>query len=239
MQIGVEEGLDARVGGTETIAQQLILLVVIAQQGAGDVQELRIGGAAAGGQAERCQLEIDVANQFLITLRRHYKATPAQNGSQRDKTWSAQAYPFSLLHRGACLPVLLDSRPTDFFRANRRGPRIYYCFMNRPSRAEVSRRATTGRFAIIAVLMAARCLVAQTPEPGTMQILFRFSSTGPNGCSPNSLLLGDDGNFYGTTRGCGANNSGTVFKMTTGGQLTILHSFTGGDDGAFRSGPWQ
>ena len=31
-----------------------------------------------------------------------------------------------------------------------------------------------------------------------------------------------DGNFYGTTHGGGANNAGTVFKITPGGTLTTL-----------------
>jgi uncharacterized repeat protein (TIGR03803 family) len=39
------------------------------------------------------------------------------------------------------------------------------------------------------------------------------------------LVLGNDGNFYGTTEGGGTNNEGTVFKMTPQGTLTTLHSF--------------
>jgi uncharacterized repeat protein (TIGR03803 family) len=34
-----------------------------------------------------------------------------------------------------------------------------------------------------------------------------------------------NGDFYGTTEGGGANNGGTVFKITPGGVLTTLHSF--------------
>jgi uncharacterized repeat protein (TIGR03803 family) len=40
-----------------------------------------------------------------------------------------------------------------------------------------------------------------------------------------ALLQGPDGNFYGTTAFGGANNSGTVFKVTTSGTLTTLYSF--------------
>jgi uncharacterized repeat protein (TIGR03803 family) len=40
------------------------------------------------------------------------------------------------------------------------------------------------------------------------------------------LAQGIDGNFYGTT-----SDEGTVFKITPGGTLTTLHSFTGGTDG--------
>jgi uncharacterized repeat protein (TIGR03803 family) len=39
------------------------------------------------------------------------------------------------------------------------------------------------------------------------------------------LVQGTDGNFYGTTPQGGANNAGTVFKMTPGGTLTTLYSF--------------
>ena len=38
-------------------------------------------------------------------------------------------------------------------------------------------------------------------------------------------MQGSDGNFYGTTLDSGADDSGTVFKMTPGGTLTTLYSF--------------
>jgi uncharacterized repeat protein (TIGR03803 family) len=39
-------------------------------------------------------------------------------------------------------------------------------------------------------------------------------------------VLGSDGNFYGTTLNGGANNWGTVFRITPAGILTTLHSFS-------------
>ncbi len=39
------------------------------------------------------------------------------------------------------------------------------------------------------------------------------------------LLLAADGNFYGVTMFGGTNNEGTVFKLTSGGQLTTLYNF--------------
>jgi uncharacterized repeat protein (TIGR03803 family) len=38
-------------------------------------------------------------------------------------------------------------------------------------------------------------------------------------------IQANDGNFYGTTSGGGANSSGTVFKITPSGKLTTLYSF--------------
>jgi len=60
---------------------------------------------------------------------------------------------------------------------------------------------------------------------------------GPNGSTPNlvNLVQGLDGNLYGTTlyggnsTACGTNGCGTVFRMTTDGILTSLHSFHGTD----------
>lgn len=42
------------------------------------------------------------------------------------------------------------------------------------------------------------------------------------------LVLGNDGNLYGTTFQGGANNGGTVFKVTPKGALTTLYSFCAG-----------
>jgi uncharacterized repeat protein (TIGR03803 family) len=43
------------------------------------------------------------------------------------------------------------------------------------------------------------------------------------------LIQASDGNFYGVTGQGGANNDGTVFKLTPSGILTTLHSFDGTD----------
>jgi len=48
----------------------------------------------------------------------------------------------------------------------------------------------------------------------------------PDGANPESGLVEDaHGNFYGTTLYGGANDHGTVFKLTSGGAFTLLHSF--------------
>ena len=41
----------------------------------------------------------------------------------------------------------------------------------------------------------------------------------------SAMVLGSDGNFYGTTNIGGTSGAGTIFKMTIGGKLTTLYSF--------------
>jgi uncharacterized repeat protein (TIGR03803 family) len=68
---------------------------------------------------------------------------------------------------------------------------------------------------------------------GTLSALYSFTG-GSDGANPAAgLVLGTDGNFYGTAESGGANGSGTVFKITSGGVLTLVYTFTGGDDGAY------
>ena len=62
-----------------------------------------------------------------------------------------------------------------------------------------------------------------TPTLG-FTTLYAFDGT--NGGMPTSLIQSKDGNLYGTTGLGGANNNGTVFRLTTNGVLTILHSFS-------------
>ena len=50
-----------------------------------------------------------------------------------------------------------------------------------------------------------------------------------DGCLPRgNPVQGSDGNFYGTTESCGANNYGMVYKITPAGVYTQLYSFQGG-----------
>jgi len=52
-QVIFEEGLNARVGGAEIFSEQAFLLVVVAEQGLGDLQERRFSGTRAGRLSER------------------------------------------------------------------------------------------------------------------------------------------------------------------------------------------
>ena len=61
---------------------------------------------------------------------------------------------------------------------------------------------------------------------GILTTLVTFSGT--NGANPRAgLVIGSDGDFYGTTAGGGTKHFGTVFRMTTNGALTSLVSFDG------------
>jgi uncharacterized repeat protein (TIGR03803 family) len=60
--------------------------------------------------------------------------------------------------------------------------------------------------------------------------LERFQGTS-NGQSPVSVMRDGDGNLYGVTQTGGAHGYGAVFTISTGGEISVLHNFTGGSDG--------
>ena len=71
--------------------------------------------------------------------------------------------------------------------------------------------------------------VYQITASGAFHVIYSFTG-GNDGAHPYSgLSLGTDGNLYGTTFDGGANSQGTIFKITTAGKLTTLHSFNGTD----------
>ncbi len=72
---------------------------------------------------------------------------------------------------------------------------------------------------------------------GTETVLYSFAGGSSDGSYPEAgLIQGSDGNFYGMTYLGGASNDGTVFKVTSSGTETVLHTFAGGSsDGA---NPW-
>jgi uncharacterized repeat protein (TIGR03803 family) len=63
---------------------------------------------------------------------------------------------------------------------------------------------------------------------GVVTTLHTFAGAPSDGANPYSALIqGLDGNLYGTTTAGGAFNDGTIYKITPGGSITILHSFGG------------
>jgi uncharacterized repeat protein (TIGR03803 family) len=72
---------------------------------------------------------------------------------------------------------------------------------------------------------------------GAITILHPFAG-GHDGAYPYAALIqASDGNFYGTTSQGGACDCGTLFRMTTAGDVTVLHAFNGGTDGAYPLAP--
>src|SRR5258708_2291790 len=73
--------------------------------------------------------------------------------------------------------------------------------------------------ATLATLCLAVCAQAQT-----VTILANFN--GENGYSPNAVVQGTDGNFYGTALSGGALGDGDVFRATPTGEITAIYSFS-------------
>jgi uncharacterized repeat protein (TIGR03803 family) len=85
----------------------------------------------------------------------------------------------------------------------------------------------------LSLLLLIGLAVDQSLQAQTYTVLFRFSQTLAQGAHPEAGLIQDAaGNLYGTTNGGGSAKLGTVFKFSTTGQETVLHSFLGGADGA-------
>lgn len=76
-----------------------------------------------------------------------------------------------------------------------------------------------------------------TPS-GAETTLHSFQTDGIDGNYPYAGVVVDKaGNIYGTTEAGGTNNAGTLYKITPGGNESVLHSFAGnGTDGAYPHG---
>jgi uncharacterized repeat protein (TIGR03803 family) len=78
-------------------------------------------------------------------------------------------------------------------------------------------------FAFFLMLMVTPYLAQAT---ATEAILHSFTCGAADGCNPAAgVVLDSNGNLYGTTQSGGAYGGGVVFKLSTSGTLTILHSF--------------
>jgi uncharacterized repeat protein (TIGR03803 family) len=77
-------------------------------------------------------------------------------------------------------------------------------------------------FCCVSFLLVLTTCIASPAQ--TYSVLLDLNGT--DGYHPNSpLIQGVDGNLYGTTGGGGANDNGTVFKITPSGTITTLYSF--------------
>ena len=67
----------------------------------------------------------------------------------------------------------------------------------------------------------------------TFTLLYSFTGGADGGTPYGDLIMDAAGNFYGTTYVGGSSGHGTVYMLDAGGNQTVLHSFTGGGDGAY------
>ena len=80
--------------------------------------------------------------------------------------------------------------------------------------------------------------IFRTTPSGASTALYKFANTSAQGCGPaDGLVIGADGNIYGTAVGGGTANDGTIFKMAPTGALTVLYNFCSESDCADGSMP--
>lgn len=112
----------------------------------------------------------------------------------------------------ACLTVLLLVS----------GPQIFAA-QNKPQANAASPRLGT---------TAAANQNAAAALPATENTLYQFNIANGGGYHPSGeLMQASDGNFYGVTADGGSSSQGTLYQLTPAGKLTVLYSFTGGNDG--------
>lgn len=82
-------------------------------------------------------------------------------------------------------------------------------------------------------LAMAFCLMGGQSSAQEYKTLHTFTG-GADGATPLFVQLFSDasGNLYGTASSGGANNQGTIYRVTPAGELTVLYSFPGGNGGA-------
>jgi uncharacterized repeat protein (TIGR03803 family) len=103
------------------------------------------------------------------------------------------------------------------------------------------------RFGKIASMIALFCMAAAATHAQTLTTIYTFT-TNDGDAQTSTLVLGRDGNFYGVTSLGGTSaytcpwtgGCGTVFKITSEGQVTTLYNFCSEldcSDGALPNGP--
>ena len=73
---------------------------------------------------------------------------------------------------------------------------------------------------------------------GTESIVYNFQGQPMDGAAPRAGIIYYKRAFYGTTYagGIGSSTDGTVFKLTSSGKETVLHTFTANPDGSEPTG---
>lgn len=93
-----------------------------------------------------------------------------------------------------------------------------------------SGKIALSRMVCVLFVLSVAAPIASPAQGFTSLYSFCSQTNCPDGKGPNGWLAqGFDGSFYGTTVTGGANGNGTVFKITSAGALTTLHSFNDTD----------
>src|SRR6266403_535209 len=99
----------------------------------------------------------------------------------------------------------------------------------------LAKRITQQTFAFmlaLAIMIGIAAVATPLAPAQTLTVLHSFTGN-PDGSMPyGSLVRDSSGNLYGTTTHGGTSGNGTVFKTTSTGTTTVLHSFAGNPDGA-------
>jgi uncharacterized repeat protein (TIGR03803 family) len=83
-----------------------------------------------------------------------------------------------------------------------------------------------------AFVLALAAVAIPQAQGQTFSVVHNFTGGSDGGNPLNGFTLDASGNIYGTASAGGASNYGVVFKVNTSGVETVLHSFSGGMDGA-------
>jgi uncharacterized repeat protein (TIGR03803 family) len=84
---------------------------------------------------------------------------------------------------------------------------------------------------LMGALITSQFAQAQT-KAAAYEVLYVFQGGADGGVPVASLLRDGTGNLYGTAEYRGTYDWGVIFKLDTSGKETVLHTFTGGADGA-------
>jgi uncharacterized repeat protein (TIGR03803 family) len=102
------------------------------------------------------------------------------------------------------------------------------------------RRARHAMAAVACLAAIGPTAQAQSQTWGLTNLyIFQGGISGPDGGTPTGgLIIGTDGNYYGTTL-YGGTGGGTLFKVTPGGTESIVYAFSGSQDAQLPSRPIQ
>jgi uncharacterized repeat protein (TIGR03803 family) len=92
---------------------------------------------------------------------------------------------------------------------------------------------------VAAITLCANAQTTVSTWKLTTDYLFQGGISGPDGGTPTGgLIVGADGNYYGTTL-YGGTGGGTLYKVTPTGTESIVYAFSGSQDGQLPSRPVQ